>query len=164
MTRIGEIIHNSVVDGLGLRTAFFFSGCRIGCPGCHNPQLQDFNCGQEYTIDQIPQLIDEVIEYGDSGITLTGGHPVEPENKDFALALAREAHAQGLNVWLYTGNSIENIPHEYSELLKECDVVVDGPFMIKHRTFEAPFRGSSNQRLIDMKRTIQEGIIREVEL
>lgn len=164
MTRIGGIIHNSVVDGLGLRTAFFFSGCRIDCPGCHNPQLQDFNYGQEYTLDQIPQLIDEVIEYGDSGITLTGGHPVEPENKDFALALARKAHTQGLNVWLYTGDFIENIPYEYSELLKECDVVVDGPFMIKRRTLEAPFRGSSNQRLIDMKRTIEEGVIREVEL
>ena len=155
MIKIAGIIHNSVVDGQGLRTAIFLSGCRIGCPGCHNPQAQDFNHGVEYTFDQIGQIIDEAIEYGDDGITLTGGHPLEPENKDFALALAKEAHTKGLSVWLYTGYVFEQIPEEFAELVAECDTIVDGPFVLAQRTVELPFRGSANQRIIDVKKTLE---------
>ena len=155
MTKIAGILHNSVVDGKGLRTAIFFSGCRRACPGCHNPEVQDFNYGTEYDLDQVGQIIDEVIEYGDDGITLTGGHPLEPENTDFAVALAKEAHAKGLSVWLYTGYVFEQIPEEFAELVAECDTIVDGPFVLEQRSVELPFKGSANQRIIDVRKTLE---------
>lgn len=155
MTKIAGILHNSVVDGKGLRTAIFFSGCRRACPGCHNPEVQDFNYGTEYDLDQIGQIISETIEYGDDGITLTGGHPLEPENKEFSLALAKEAHAKGLSVWLYTGYVFEQISEEFAELVAECDIIVDGPFVLAQRTVELPFRGSANQRIIDVRKTLE---------
>lgn len=155
MTKIAGIVHNSVVDGQGLRTAIFLSGCRMGCPGCHNPQAQSFDYGTECSLDQVEQIIRETIEYGDDGITLTGGHPLEPENKEFSLALAKEAHAKSLTVWLYTGYVFEQISEEFAELVAECDVIVDGPFVLEQRSVELPFRGSANQRIIDVKKTLE---------
>lgn len=157
MTKIGGILNNSVVDGKGLRTAIFFSGCRRNCPGCHNPELQNFNHGKEYTLDQIKEIISKAKEMGDEGITLSGGHPLEPENYEMAYELAKEAHAQDLNVWLYTGYIWDKIPLMYMDLIAECDVVVDGPFIMAQRSVEIPFRGSTNQRLIDVKQTFDKG-------
>ena len=84
MTKIAGVIHNSVVDGPGLRTTIFFSGCRRNCPGCHNPEAQSFDYGKEISEADIDKLIEEVISSGDAGITLSGGHPLEPENYKIA--------------------------------------------------------------------------------
>lgn len=159
MTKIAGIIHNSVVDGPGLRTTIFFSGCRRHCPGCHNPEAQNFDYGEKITEADIDNIIKDVIAKGDSGITLSGGHPLEPENYEIAEKIVAKAKAQKLNVWLYTGYIFEQIPIMYMDLISQVDVVVDGPFILNKRTVDCPFRGSSNQRLIDTEKTFEKGEI-----
>lgn len=159
MTRIAGIINNSVVDGPGLRTAIFFSGCRRHCKGCHNPEAQDFNYGKEYTKDDIDKILTLARNVGDSGITLTGGHPLEPENYEFAYEMVKKAKEYNLNVWLYTGYVFEQIPIMYMDLISLCDVVVDGPFVENLKSNDYLYRGSTNQRLINIKKTFDRGEI-----
>lgn len=159
MTRIAGIINNSVVDGPGLRTAIFFSGCRRHCRGCHNPEAQDFNYGKEYTEDDIDQMLILARNVGDSGITLTGGHPLEPENYEFAYEMVKKAKEYNLDVWLYTGYVFEQIPIMYMDLISLCDVVVDGPFVENLKSNDCLYRGSTNQRLINIKETFDRGEI-----
>lgn len=159
MTRIAGIINNSVVDGPGLRTAIFFSGCRRHCKGCHNPEAQDFNYGKEYTEDDIDKILTLARNVGDSGITLTGGHPLEPENYEFAYEVVKKAKEYNLNVWLYTGYVFEQIPIMYMDLISLCDVVVDGPFVENLKSNDCLYRGSTNQRLINIKETFDRGEI-----
>ena len=159
MTRIAGIINNSVVDGPGLRTAIFFSGCRRHCRGCHNPEAQDFNYGKEYTEDDIDQILTLARNVGDSGITLTGGHPLEPENYEFAYEMVKKAKEYNLDVWLYTGYVFEQIPIMYMDLISLCDVVVDGPFVENLKSNDCLYRGSTNQRLINIKETFDRGEI-----
>lgn len=159
MTRIAGIINNSVVDGPGLRTAIFFSGCRRHCKGCHNPEAQDFNYGKEYTEDDIDKILTLARNVGDSGITLTGGHPLEPENYEFAYEMVKKAKEYNLDVWLYTGYVFEQIPIMYMDLISLCDVVVDGPFVENLKSNDCLYRGSTNQRLINIKETFDRGEI-----
>lgn len=159
MTRIAGIINNSVVDGPGLRTAIFFSGCRRHCKGCHNPEAQDFNYGKEYTKDDIDKILTLARNVGDSGITLTGGHPLEPENYEFAYEMVKKAKEYNLNVWLYTGYVFEQIPIMYMDLISLCNVVVDGPFIENLKSNDCLYRGSTNQRLINTKETFDRGEI-----
>lgn len=159
MTRIAGIINNSVVDGPGLRTAIFFSGCRRHCKGCHNPEAQDFNYGKEYTKDDIDKILTLARNVGDSGITLTGGHPLEPENYEFAYEVVKKAKEYNLNVWLYTGYVFEQIPIMYMDLISLCNVVVDGPFIENLKSNDCLYRGSTNQRLINIKETFDRGEI-----
>ena len=159
MTRIAGIINNSVVDGPGLRTAIFFSGCRRHCKGCHNPEAQDFNYGKEYTKDDIDKILILAKNVGDGGITLTGGHPLEPENYEFAYEMVKKAKEYNLNVWLYTGYVFEQIPIMYMDLISLCDVVVDGPFVENLKSNDCLYRGSTNQRLINIKETFDRGEI-----
>lgn len=161
MPKISGIIKNSVVDGPGLRTAIFFSGCRRKCPGCHNPEAQCFNNGLDIEeafggVDE-SQYLKFCQRAGDSGITLTGGHPLEPENYEEAHKLCNIAHELGMNVWLYTGYIFEQIPIMYMDLIGDCDVVVDGPFIESLKSSECLYRGSTNQRIIDIQKTMEQG-------
>lgn len=157
MTKIAGVIHNSVVDGPGLRTVVFFSGCRIQCKNCHNQQAQNFGYGEEIDYAKADQIIKEALDSGDSGLTLSGGHPLELENFEIAMYLTTKAKEQGLNVWLYTGYIFEQIPIMYMDLVSAVDVLVDGPFIEKLRSMSCPFRGSTNQRLIDVPKTLEKG-------
>ena len=157
MTKIAGIIHNSVVDGPGLRTTIFFSGCRRKCPGCHNPEAQSFDYGREISEADAGKLIEEVINSGDAGITLSGGHPLEPENYKMAEAIIDQAKAKNLNIWLYTGYIFEQIPLMYMDLIGDCNVVVDGPFVEALKSGECLYRGSTNQRIIDIQKTMEQG-------
>lgn len=157
MTKIAGIINNSIVDGPGMRTTIFFSGCRVRCHGCHNPEAQSFDYGNEVTEADIDAIIEKAITSGDSGITLSGGHALEPENYEIAEIIVDKAKAKGLNVWLYTGYVFERIPLMYMDLVSKANVLVDGPFVLAQRTLDCPFRGSSNQRLIDIQETLEKG-------
>ena len=159
MTKISGVIHNSVVDGPGLRTAIFFSGCRRNCPGCHNPEAQSFENGSLALENFVEETIQNTIKAGDCGITLTGGHPLELENYELAMLLTEEAKKNDLTVWLYTGYVYEQIPFMYMDLIGQCDVVVDGPFIEKLKSLECLYRGSTNQRLIDIEKTMEQGEI-----
>lgn len=154
--RIAGIVNESIVDGPGFRMAVFTQGCPHHCPGCHNPKTHDFEGGRDEQTENIVEKLRENILL--DGLTLTGG---EPFCQPAACAeLAREAHDAGLNVWSYSGYTFEELLHgkaEWMELLKELDVLVDGRFILEKRTLECRFRGSSNQRLIDVPRSLAAG-------
>ena len=148
--RIAGMVNDSIVDGPGFRLAVFTQGCRHNCPGCHNPETHPFDGGYEIDTEAIIQKLRENPLL--SGVTLTGGDPFE--QSEAVLPIARAAHELSLNVWTYTGYTFEHLLEQGSdaqkELLRESDVLVDGPFILEQRSLELHFCGSRNQRLIDV--------------
>jgi anaerobic ribonucleoside-triphosphate reductase activating protein len=143
-----------MVDGPGFRTSIYCAGCQHACPGCHNPQSWDMNQGHEMTTEEIMSVI-EADPY--ANVTFSGGDPMyQPEG--FA-ELARAIHRRtNKDIWCYTGFTYETlINRQQRELLEEIDVLVDGPFVKRLRDDDLIFRGSSNQRLIDVQRSLNEG-------
>ena len=153
---LSGVTGDSIVDGPGLRLTIFTQGCLHHCPGCHNPQTHDPEGGSWADTEDILAAAAEnpLLD----GITLSGGEPfLQPVP---CLALAEGAHKIGLNVWTYTGYTWEalweeNAPEKIA-LLKETDVLVDGPFLLAERSLELRFCGSRNQRLIDVKKSLAE--------
>ena len=153
---LSGVTGDSIVDGPGLRLTIFTQGCLHHCPGCHNPQTHDPEGGSWADTEDILAAAAEnpLLD----GITLSGGDPfLQPVP---CLALAEGAHKIGLNVWTYTGYTWdalweENAPEKIA-LLKETDVLVDGPFLLAERSLELRFCGSRNQRLIDVKKSLAE--------
>lgn len=152
---------DSIVDGPGLRSVLWTQGCSHHCPGCQNPQTWDFNGGGLVPIDMVLEAIDE-LEYQD-GITFSGGDPMfQPEACNIIAKYAKE---KGLNIWVYTGFTYEELmklaqrKKAYLEFLKKIDVLVDGRFIEEKKDLSLLFRGSSNQRLIDMPKTLEKGNI-----
>lgn len=154
----GDITTDSIVDGEGIRSVIWTQGCPHKCPGCHNPQTHDFNGGFLVDVDDVIEEIKN-IEFQD-GITLSGGDPLC--QIDACLEIAKYCQNNGLNVWCYTGFKIEDLlkrckkEKKLKELLENIDVLVDSPFILELKSYDVPFRGSKNQRLIDAKKTIKE--------
>jgi anaerobic ribonucleoside-triphosphate reductase activating protein len=166
--RIAGIEYNSTVDGEGWRTAIFFQGCSHGCKGCHNPQTWDFSGGKEINLQELVDLIKTSCKENSliDGVTLTGGDPFFQAEE--IVELCKELKKENLNIWAYTGfifdeflnfkNNCEHnekITQSMLDMLNYIDVVVDGPFIISKRTIEKPYVGSSNQRLIDVQKTLK---------
>ncbi len=147
--RVLDIVGGTSVDGPGLRTSVYFAGCRHACSGCHNPGSWDMNGGVPMTVDEIVGEIDR----NDFNVTLSGGDPFY--QIDGMVELARRLKQSGRNVWCYTGFLYEEIcaDDSMSRLLPFLDVLVDGPFVMSLRDISLRFRGSSNQRLIDLSRS-----------
>lgn len=148
------IVDGTSVDGPGLRTSIYFAGCRHHCPGCHNPGTWDFHAGTPMSMDQILERID------DNGldVTFSGGDPLY--SAAALVPLARAIKERGLGLWLYTGFRYEDLqgcPPQVAALLQYVDVLVDGPFIEALRDADLRFRGSSNQRLIDLEATRRNG-------
>ena len=150
---------DSIVDGPGLRAVLWTQGCNHHCRGCQNPQTWDFNGGGLVPIDAVLEAIDE-LEY-QTGLTFSGGDPmyqVEACNE-----IAEYARNKGLNIWVYTGFTYEEVlmlaekNPVYMDFLNKIDVLVDGPFKLEERDLSLLFRGSRNQRLIDVKKTLKSG-------
>lgn len=158
--RLAGIEPESIVDGPGYRFAVFVQGCPHGCPGCQNPQTHDFAGGTlRDTSDVIAHLGEDPLV---RGVTLTGGEPMmQPQ----ALAqIAQAAKARGMDVWCYTGYTWEQLldegDRERMALLALVDVLVDGPYLSRERSLDLLYRGSANQRLIDVPRSLAEGAVR----
>lgn len=148
--RILDILKGTTVDGPGFRTAVYFAGCAHRCPGCHNEQSWDFNGGR----DETPESLMAVIEEEDFDVTFSGGDPLyQPEG---VIALADLIHKAGHSVWLYTGYTWEEIMADpkLREAMAHVDVVVDSPFILEKRDTDLLFRGSSNQRIIDVRKSL----------
>ena len=156
MIRVLDIIEDTMVDGPGFRTSIYCAGCSHQCPGCHNPQSWAFNQGHEMSVDEIMKII-EADPY--ANVTFSGGDPMY-QAAAFA-ELAREIHQRtNKDIWCYTGFTFESlITPEQRELLEQLDVLVDGPFIQSLRDTDLLFRGSSNQRLIDVPRSREEGCV-----
>lgn len=148
--RLASLVEESIVDGPGMRFVLFTQGCPHRCPGCHNPQTHLKHGGRLYSLDQILSLYDQ--HTACQGITFSGG---EPFLQGGPLAKIAEAiHARGGDVITYTGYRYERLKELAKEdegilaLLKETDLLIDGPYIQEKRSLEIPFVGSSNQRLI----------------
>ena len=159
--RIFGFADDSIVDGPGLRFAVFVQGCHHKCDGCHNPESHDINGGTVYNIEDLKKMIDAnpLID----GVTLSGGEPFL-QAKPLA-EIADHAHSRGLNVMTYTGFTFEALISGADEengwrgLLEKTDLLVDGKFEIDKRSIELNFKGSSNQRIIDVKKSLEAGQI-----
>jgi len=150
----------SLIDGPGIRMVIWNQGCLQHCFNCHNPETWDINQGIEYDIEDIKQIIKKYASTH-QGITLSGGDPfLQPEANKI---LADYAHELGLNVWAYCGLKYEilKLLPKQEELLNSCDFLVDGPYIDKERDITLKWRGSRNQRIIDIKKTLQD---KEVKL
>lgn len=155
--RIYGLVQDSIVDGPGFRFACFVQGCPHHCPGCHNPDSHAPNGGRVMTVDEVAgELLKNPLT---DGLTLSGGEPFsQPED---CLALAKIAHKHNLNVWSYSGWTFEFLRDHGTDaqkaLLAELDVLVDGPFREAERTLSLPWRGSRNQRVIDVPASLAAG-------
>ena len=161
-----QLIACDTANGEGVRTSLFVSGCTNYCPGCFNQEAQDFNYGKLYTQDTENILLDCVKQPYISGLSILGGDPLCQDDMGLITLnfLAHKVHSLGKTVWLWTGfkwedfNFTDNFSLQ-SLLLSACDVVVDGPFIEAEKDLSLAFRGSRNQRIIDVRETLGKGEI-----
>ena len=148
---------DSIVDGPGIRTVIWTLGCSHNCKGCHKPPTHDFKGGFLVNTDEINKKLDTLL--GQQGITLSGGDPMFQAKA--CAQIAAHAKEKGLNVWCYTGFTYEEVlkSKEMMELLKYTDVLVDGKFKIDEFSLNLDFRGSRNQRIIDVQKSLKENKI-----
>lgn len=157
--RIAGIVQDSIVDGPGIRYVIFTQGCPHHCPGCHNPQTHAFDGGKDADTEEIlSQILSNPLA---SGVTFSGGEPFA--QADALVPIAEAVKGHGKNLMIYTGYLFEQLQKmEHSgvqRLLKLSDILVDGPFLLEERDLTLQYRGSSNQRVIDMVKTRQAGEI-----
>ena len=140
-----------IANGPGVRVSLFVSGCRNHCPGCFQPETWDFDYGEPFTEKTEEELITALRPSWIQGLSILGGDPMEPENQKELLPFIRwvKETYPGKDIWLYTGYRLEQVWD--SPLLSYVDVVVDGPFVEKEKDAGLAFRGSRNQRIIDLK-------------
>ena len=153
-----EIQTDSSVDGEGIRSVIWFQGCSHNCPGCHNPETHDFKAGVEVSLKTMKKQIDE-LEY-QSGVTFSGGDPMM--QVEALYELASYVQEKGMNVWVYTGYTFEELMiladknEMFMKALEQIDVLVDGKFVMDLKSFDVQFRGSSNQRILDVKKSLEK--------
>lgn len=157
--RLAGICYESLVNGEGIRRVFFSQGCSHNCEGCFNPDTHSFNSGEEKDIDE---LVKDVINNPMlDGVTFSGGDPFQQASKFKVFAKKLKKH--NINIWSYTGYTMEEILKENDkdkiELLNYIDVLVDGKFDINKKEDRLKFRGSSNQRIISVKESLNKGEI-----
>ena len=156
----GRINKTDIANGPGVRVSLFVSGCRNRCKGCFQPETWDFNYGKEFTLNTLIE-IDKALEpdYID-GFTILGGEPFEPENietvTEICKIMAYEYRVK--SIWIYTGYKYEDLKD--LEIMDYIDVLVDGPFIESLKDISLQFRGSSNQRIIDIPATRKSGEIK----
>lgn len=154
MIRVLDIVEDTMVDGPGLRTTVYCAGCRHRCSGCHNPQSWDFNAGRDMSTDEIMEII---LADPFADVTFSGGDPMY-QSEGFAELAAAIKSKTNKTIWCYTGFTFEQLLGlpKVQPLLQLIDVVVDGSYEEKLRDTDLLFRGSSNQRIIDVKRSLAE--------
>ena len=156
MLNLSGIVSDSIVDGPGIRTCIFCQGCPHHCEGCHNPETWDFGCGT----DMDEETLVEIVRSNPlcRGVTFSGGEPFAQAAGFARLAeLLKEA---GYEVASYTGYTFEQLlrgSEDQKKLLRAIDILIDGPFLLSEKSLEVSFRGSRNQRILDVPRSLAEG-------
>ena len=152
-----DLQSDSIVDGEGIRTVIWTQGCPHNCPGCHNKCTHDFNGGDSIEVDEVKQALAEL--KSQDGLTFSGGDPMcQPEA---CLEIALFAKELGMNIWCYTGYTYEQLislsktKPAILDFIKTIDVLVDGKFIIEEKSLDVIFRGSKNQRIIDVQKTLE---------
>lgn len=147
--RIAGFNPESIVDGKGIRFVIYTQGCPHHCPGCHNPSTHDFNGGTEYDTADIVRMLDST--HLITGITLSGGEPFA--QYEACMEIAKKAKERNLSVWCYTGYDFSEVIG--NPLLRFVDVLVDGRFDESKKSLDLRFRGSTNQRVIDVQKSFK---------
>ena len=164
-----DIKQYDVANGLGIRVSLFVSGCTHHCKNCFNKETWDFHFGNPFTEAEIEKILEYLKPTYVSGLSLLGGEPFEPENQPGLLPLVKKVKEvyPDKNIWCYTGylfdedicgKMLDQVP-ETRELLSYIDVLIDGPFIEERKNLKIRFRGSDNQRIIDVKKTMEAGEI-----
>ena len=168
MSNYVKINKSDIANGPGVRVSIFFSGCEHYCEGCFNSEAWDFNCGKIIDDKVINEVIEAMRPSYIKGLTVLGGEPMHPKNVYTLLALLRSIKKElpDKSIWVYTGYTYEDLVNMdfmqvYVSVLSIIDVLVDGRFEISLKDISLRFRGSSNQRLIDVKETLKNGKIIE---
>ena len=156
MLDLSGIVSDSIVDGPGIRTTIFSQGCPHHCEGCHNPETWDFGCGTLVPVEAIVEIVGENPLC--RGVTFSGGEPFA-QAAGFAK-LAKLLKEKGYEVASYSGYTFEELlcgSDDQKELLSAIDVLIDGPFFLAEKSLEIPFRGSRNQRILDVPKSLAAG-------
>ena len=168
-----KIEKTSIANGEGIRVVLWVSGCSLHCKGCHNPETWNLNSGKPFDEEAKKELFEALDKSYIQGITFSGGHPLEYENAETILNLIREVKERfsDKNIWLYTGYELnifnftskirgisesDNHHNIMQEILSLCDVVVDGRYIDEQRDITLKWRGSKNQRVIDVKASLEQ--------
>lgn len=152
-----EIKNYDIANGPGVRVSLFVSGCRRGCKGCFNQEAQAFDYGKKYTLKTRMELLGMLKNEHIAGLSVLGGDPFEPENRKtvFNLCKAAKIAFPEKDIWMWTGflwDDVKDLP-----VLKFVDVLVDGPFILNKKNLSLPYCGSSNQRVIDVQKSLMHG-------
>lgn len=154
-----------IANGPGVRVSLFVSGCTHHCKDCFNAEAWDFDYGEPFTQAVMDNILELLSPHYIRGITYLGGEPFDPRNQEGLLLLSRQIRAAypEKSIWAFTGyvygGNLPVLPGITEELLSMLDVLVDGPFLAAQKNLSLRFRGSSNQRLIDMKKTLAAGAV-----
>jgi len=153
MLDLSGIVSDSIVDGPGIRTTIFSQGCPHRCPGCHNPETWEFGCGTEVPVEAIVDIVKSNPLC--RGVTFSGGEPFA-QAAGFAK-LAAFLKEQGYEVASYSGYTFEELlegSQDQKKLLESIDILIDGPFLLAEKSLEIAFRGSRNQRILDVPKSL----------
>ena len=156
--RYAKIRKMDISNGEGIRTSIFVQGCGFRCRGCFNQETHDFNGGMEYTEDVQNALFEASKPFYIVGLSILGGEPLHPSNVDSVALLIHDFKSMfpNKNVWVWTGYTYEYILEHYYHALINMDVLIDGKFELDKRDIKLKFRGSSNQRLIDVQESLKQ--------
>ena len=166
--RYGNIKKCDIADGVGVRTVLFVSGCTHHCKGCFQPETWDFSYGEPYTKETENEIVESLRPSYINGLTLLGGEPFEPANQRELVGLLRRIRRElpDKTVWAFSGYTWEELTGQSrarcevtEEMLSMIDVLVDGEYMEEKRNISLRFRGSENQRLIDVPKTRETGAV-----
>ena len=157
MSKYNKIRKMDISNGPGVRVSIFMQGCIFHCEGCFNPETWDFKCGNEFTDDTINEVLNLCAPDHIKGLSILGGEPMHPKNIEATTKLAKEFKKMYPNktIWSWTGFNFEDIKDK--EVFKYIDVLIDGQFKINLRKPNLRWKGSSNQRVIDVKKSLKKG-------
>jgi anaerobic ribonucleoside-triphosphate reductase activating protein len=153
-----KITKNDIANGPGVRCALWVAGCNCHCKGCHNPSTWSFSEGRPFNMDSLNELFDAIDRSYIQGLTLTGGNPLDNAPEILAISRRFKERFPTKDLWLYSGYTYEEIIQSevFRCILEYVDVIVDGPYIEEQRDITLKFRGSRNQRLIDVKETLKQ--------
>ena len=155
-----KVTKNDIANGIGVGCVLWVSGCNIHCKNCHNQSTWDFNAGQPFTEETMQEILLTLTKPYISRFTLSGGHPLDPQNAHEVLKIVKRVKMVFPNkdIWIYSGYEWNYIIQDETlrEILKYTDVLVDGAYVDELRDISLPFRGSSNQRIICVKQSLEQ--------
>ena len=153
-----KIYSFDTADGKGIRTSIFVSGCTLHCKNCFNSEAWDFGAGKEFTSKQFFQILELLKRPYCAGLSILGGEPFDQKDNNLLIELCESAHVLGKNVWAWSGHQFEELlkNDKARNLLENCDVLVDGRYIDELRDLSLARRGSSNQRVLDVKKSLAQ--------